>query len=823
MKRALQNKIFLFGGLFCCLFIGLYFSYSFSFKGYLIAFLPFFISFFSLFILFNFLNTHLKDRKAKSYKFKKLTSFSAYLAKRENRLSFYFSLISVVLFAIFFARFYFYKANFIYASSSAETKTLKYYDFLHLSSLLTCENSSLAKALIPLSKTEMVIGTICNDLWTGLIILALVSAFYLKENSLFARRYIGAPITLIVNLLFPYLLKGIVGTSFNDYRIILMGIELGFLDFYYFSSVFENNKTRFKKGNILKFLGIILPFLLTSISAYTPSLLFGKSAFGLGNPHEPTNLSHRLFLYLSFLLPIFYFILLSQFSSKERRAMLLQISLGTLFGYISINRFDIWSHFSSWPMHLCNTAMYTMPITLLFISYGLYYFTFFINVLGAFLALLMPNYSESLFVFSPQIIEFFINHLHAFFMPVLIMLLGVYKRPKMKYFIYSQIGFLVYFVIVMFVNIDLTAHGDPTDFFFINSDFVADKLGDWAENLFNITYTFEKDGLSYVVHYAYDICYYLTYIVLAFGMWFVYELLFKGVDELLAVKYSRERSISRHQAYLLLREQGGIPMSDGKTTLDIIHLSKRYPGADFIAVNDVSFSLEGGKIYGFLGKNGAGKSTIIKSIVGIHGFDKGNILVCGHDVNEEPLEAKKEIGFVPDNYALYENLSGRQYINYIADLYRVPLMERKEIVDDLVSRLELGNRFDKLMKTYSHGMKQKITIIAALVHNPKIWILDEPMTGLDPNSIFQIKECMKEHAKKGNIVFFSSHIIDVVQNLCDEVIIIKKGVLVKRIDLNKEIKEREHLEETFLSLTSDTIEEKETLLEEEKRLKGEIK
>ena len=124
------------------------------------------------------------------------------------------------------------------------------------------------------------------------------------------------------------------------------------------------------------------------------------------------------------------------------------------------------------------------------------------------------------------------------------------------------------------------------------------------------------------------------------------------------------------------------------------------------------------------------------------------------------------------------------------------------------------------MKTYSHGMKQKITIIAALVHEPKIWILDEPMTGLDPNSIFQIKECMKEHARKGNIVFFSSHIIDVVQNICNEVIIIKKGVLVKRIDLDKEKEEREHLEETFLNLTSDSKEEIIDVLNDEKTSKG---
>lgn len=254
--------------------------------------------------------------------------------------------------------------------------------------------------------------------------------------------------------------------------------------------------------------------------------------------------------------------------------------------------------------------------------------------------------------------------------------------------------------------------------------------------------------------------------------------------------------------------------NENRIYLRVDHLAKKYHGSDVFTVKDFSMNLEGGRIYGFLGKNGAGKSTIIKSIVGIHGFEKGSVTVCGHDVMNEPLLTKKDIGFVPDNYALYENLTGRQYINYIADLYGVSKTDRIEREESLVKRIELVERYDKPMKTYSHGMKQKITIIAALIHEPKVWILDEPMTGLDPNSIYQIKECMREHAKKGNIVFFSSHIIDVVKNLCDNVIIIKHGDLVKQIDLDANPEEREELEKTFLILTSDNQEETKVLLEE---------
>lgn len=627
------------------------------------------------------------------------------------------------------------------------------------------------------------------------------------------------PISSLITLFFPLCALGIVGKN-ADYRMYLMGVELAFLNFYSFSSYFEKKPLSCSRKQVKTLLALAVPFLFSSMSAYTPSLILGGSLFGLTNPHEPSNLSHRLFMYLAFLLPVYFYLTLSHLSEKEKRAALIQLSLGTFFGYISINRFDIWVDFSSWPMHLCNTAMYTMPITLMFRSYGIYYFTFFINVLGAFLALLMPNFSSSLSVFSPVVIHFYINHLYAFFMPVLIVLLGVYERPKMKYFIYSQIGFLVYFVFVMFVNVYLTAHGTPSDFFFINSDFVAGKLGKWAKDLFLLTVSFKIGEYQYDIHLLYDILYYFVYILLAFGMWFIYELLFRMTDELVLLGVAKKQFKIKYQAYLEGVKKGNGIMENNEIDLKVSHLYKKYHGAENYAVEDFSMNLKGGKIYGFLGKNGAGKSTIIKSIVGIHGFEKGMIEVCGHDVSEEAMEAKKDIGFVPDNYALYENLTGRQYISYIADLFEVKKDVRKTREEDLVKRLEMTQRYDKPMKTYSHGMKQKITIIAALIHEPKVWILDEPMTGLDPNSIFQIKECMREHAKKGYIVFFSSHIIDVVKTLCDDVIIIKHGKMVDEIDLDSNPERRDTLEKDFLLLTSDNEEEAKALLLEES--KGQI-
>ena len=443
---------------------------------------------------------------------------------------------------------------------------------------------------------------------------------------------------------------------------------------------------------------------------------------------------------------------------------------------------------------------------------------------------MMPNYTTSLNIFSPSVMVFYINHLYAFFMPILIVLLGIYERPKLKYFIYSMIGFLAYYILVLFVDVYYTAYfasigsNRVIDFFFINSSFVADKLGQWAQNIFNVSLNLEINGLSLSFRPGYQVAFFIIYVLLALGMWYVYEALFKGVDNLTTL-YEKNKAFKDSQlTFIMKQKEKGMKMKKEKinfeslpASVEITHLTKRYGNNEKNAVTDFSLKLEKGHIYGFLGKNGAGKSTIIKSIVGMHSFNEGSIAVCGFDVEHQPIEAKECIGFVPDHYALYENLTGRQYINYIADLYNVSLAKRTEILDSLCKKLDMVDHIDHQMKTYSHGMKQKITIIGALIHEPKIWILDEPMTGLDPNSIFQIKECMREHAKKGNIVFFSSHLIDVVSNLCDEIIIIKHGQFVQHCVLSSLREEGISLEKLFLEKTADSQEELNLLENEEKK------
>ncbi len=237
--------------------------------------------------------------------------------------------------------------------------------------------------------------------------------------------------------------------------------------------------------------------------------------------------------------------------------------------------------------------------------------------------------------------------------------------------------------------------------------------------------------------------------------------------------------------------------------MQISHLSKRYKNSQKLAVDDISFEVNEGEVFGFLGPNGAGKSTTIKCITGILPITEGQISICGHSIIDDPIQAKLNLGFVPDNHQMYEQLTAREYINFMADIYHVGKEDRKIRADKMLELFDLSSVVDNQISTFSHGMKQKVCVIGALVHNPKLWILDEPLTGLDPKSSYELKELMKEHVKEGNSVFFSSHMLEVVEKVCDRISIINGGKLVMTGDLD-EIKSKSSdssLEEIFLSIT----------------------
>lgn len=211
--------------------------------------------------------------------------------------------------------------------------------------------------------------------------------------------------------------------------------------------------------------------------------------------------------------------------------------------------------------------------------------------------------------------------------------------------------------------------------------------------------------------------------------------------------------------------------------IEIKNVTKIY-GGKHKAVDQISLTIPTGKIIGFIGPNGAGKTTTIKMITGVLNPDEGEILINGKNIVKDPLNAKKEFGIVPDNADIFLRLKGIEYLNFMGDIYEVESNVRKERIEHFAKVFEMEDALNDKILSYSHGMRQKIVIMGVLISDPNVWILDEPMTGLDPQSSFSLKEIMKEHAKKGNTVFFSTHVLEVAEKLCDKVAIINKGIIV---------------------------------------------
>ncbi len=231
--------------------------------------------------------------------------------------------------------------------------------------------------------------------------------------------------------------------------------------------------------------------------------------------------------------------------------------------------------------------------------------------------------------------------------------------------------------------------------------------------------------------------------------------------------------------------------------IEIKNVTKKY--GKKIAVDNVSFTVEDGEIFAFIGHNGAGKTTLIKAIVGIHDFDEGEILIDGKSIKDEPVACKKLMAFVPDNPETYEQMKAIDYIDFICDMYEVDEETRKKNIKKYSKLFGMEDKLNDTIDSYSHGMKQKIVLISALAHDPKILIMDEPFVGLDPKAVFEIKEVLNEMVKEGKIIFYSTHILDVAEKLCSKVAIIKNGKLVKSGSM-KQIKGDKSLENVFMEL-----------------------
>ena len=232
------------------------------------------------------------------------------------------------------------------------------------------------------------------------------------------------------------------------------------------------------------------------------------------------------------------------------------------------------------------------------------------------------------------------------------------------------------------------------------------------------------------------------------------------------------------------------------------NVTKSYGGGKVKAVDSLNMTVEDGKVFGFIGPNGAGKTTTIKMLTGILTPSEGRVLLNGVDMAKEPIAAKRAFGFVPDAFDMYERLTGMEYLNFMADVYGVDAARRKAHIEKYLALFELEEAANQQIRSYSRGMKQKLAITGALIHEPSIWVLDEPMVGLDPQSVFMLKEEMRRHADSGRTVFFSTHVLDVAERLCDEIGIINRGRLIAKGTLDELRKggSDSSLEELFLEL-----------------------
>ena len=220
-------------------------------------------------------------------------------------------------------------------------------------------------------------------------------------------------------------------------------------------------------------------------------------------------------------------------------------------------------------------------------------------------------------------------------------------------------------------------------------------------------------------------------------------------------------------------------------------------------INNMNLSIEDGNVFGFIGANGAGKTTTIEMMTGILNIDSGDILIDGKSIIKNPIEAKKNIGFVPDTPDIYEKLTGLEYLNFIGDVYEVPAKQRLEKIESLAKEFNIYDNLRDRIQSYSHGMKQKLIIVSVLLYNPKNWILDEPMTGLDPKASYTLKKLMKEHSRKGNVVFLSTHVLEVAEKICDKIAVIDKGNIIFTgtcDELKEKAKKSSSLEESFLKI-----------------------
>ncbi|PKL00528.1 MAG: hypothetical protein CVV56_05250 [Tenericutes bacterium HGW-Tenericutes-1] len=621
--------------------------------------------------------------------------------------------------------------------------------------------------------------------WLTVMFVAfgIVSGYFKQPSLKLSLGFIGTLVIILNIIFFKSHLIAFFGPgnpdllSLRSIQYMIETVLLGVITVLNLHTVLTN-KTTYLNVTLIRRAAFVT---FVSLAAFMPQSLlynlFGNSGV-IADEFTPI---HRITIYFTFVFMILGYLLMRNKKQEDKNLFFVILALSGFFQFFYIRR----SGLGGLPLHLCNTAIIMMFFAYVFKLRGVFYFSYFVNVVGAAFAILLPNYTIDAFTISS--VGYWYNHIYAFVLPVLGVALRVFERPTLKMMYKAIFIFSLYFVSMALINAWFNNY-ESVDYFFLYSDHISGMLG--LERL-QFSYVFSirvSETVTLRFFWLYHIMLYVGFIIMMFITWAIYDMLFKAFDQYYDMLDKRKKMKLDLLGVNALKKKSELENKEnynGTDMIKITHFRKRYGSSKYYAVDDFSLTVKGGEVFGFLGHNGAGKSTTIKSLVGIQSITEGDMEICGYNIKTHPLEAKLNIGYVSDNHAVYERLTGREYINYVADLYMVPQKERDERLNHYLERFALTDAIDNEIKSYSHGMKQKLVVISSLIHDPKVWILDEPLTGLDPTSSHQIKEEMREHANRGNTVFFSSHVIEVVEKICDRIAIIRKGQLVGIFEVAK--------------------------------------
>lgn len=636
---------------------------------------------------------------------------------------------------------------------------------------------------------------------TQMCVLALVLAPWFKFRAVKNIVAYAVPVVYFVDMVLfrqnVYAFVGAVSLPTFGFREVQFAVEcvLAFsLGLCELAKRLRERDFDFSRKNILYTFALGAFYLVFAAHGSTLFNLFGGRLGAINNLMSP---AHIFMLAFTALMIVVGYIFLRRYDADFRYFILTSAAVSCFMHFWYYYAFPL--GFTNLPLHLCHAAITLMLLSFVLKNRAIFAFNYLVNVTGAIFALLLPDTEAQLT--SELGMHYFNGHMLLVVLPILAVALGVFPRPKIKDVGYCIAVFTGYFLVVAVLNAWLVNYEPSVNYFFMNGDNLVKHLAFAVGWKNNYIWTFNIGELTFKIYYVYWIAMYVGFIVLIFLLWWIYEGMYRVADHhaMLHGILVEQRQRKKQLKELLDGRAVSEPLNpEGADMISIKHFSKIYSGSRVKSVDDLSLEIRGGEVYGFLGHNGAGKSTTIKSLVGIQTITSGTIEVCGYDISKQPLKAKLNIGYVSDNHAVYEQLTGREYINYVADLYLVSKEDREKRIDKYVRMFNLVDAIDKEIKGYSHGMKQKIVVIASLIHNPKVWVLDEPLTGLDPASSYQIKECMREHADNGNIVFFSSHVIEVVEKICDKICIIAKGKLVGEWKISELAEQGVTLEELYM-------------------------